>query len=68
MTKALLEKSIAPIVKKSVLAVIGELLEDPDFGLTFKKGFEAKLRKSIKEKNLGKTHSLSEVKTLLRVK
>ncbi|PIR71795.1 MAG: hypothetical protein COX89_01150 [Candidatus Nealsonbacteria bacterium CG_4_10_14_0_2_um_filter_37_10] len=54
-------KNITTIVRKEVIDVIREVLSDPDIGLELTQGFIRRLKKSVKEKEVGKTTPLSEV-------
>ncbi|PJA84807.1 MAG: hypothetical protein CO145_00545 [Candidatus Nealsonbacteria bacterium CG_4_9_14_3_um_filter_37_13] len=54
-------KNITTIVRKEVIDVIREVLSDPDIGLELTQGFIKRLKKSVKEKEVGKTTPLSEV-------
>jgi len=54
-------KNITTIVRKEVIDVIREVLSDPDIGLELTQGFIRRLKKSVKEKEVGKTSPLSEV-------
>ncbi|MBI2024917.1 MAG: hypothetical protein HYT03_02440 [Candidatus Harrisonbacteria bacterium] len=62
MAKTSLEEAkLNSLVKKQVIEVLREFLNDPDFGLELRPEFETRLRKSIRSRKADKTRSLTEV-------
>lgn len=62
MSKTILEEAkLNTLVRKQVIAVLGEFLDDPDFGLALRPEFETRLRKSINSKKAGRTISLDKI-------
>ena len=61
MTTVVQEKKLNNLIRKQVIEVLREYLDDPDFGLELRSEFETKLRKSIRSKKSGRTKSLDEI-------
>lgn len=62
MPKTILEEAkLNTLVRKQVIMVLKEFLEDFDFGLELRPEFEARLRKSIQSKKAGRTVSLNSI-------
>ncbi|MCI0542378.1 hypothetical protein L0Y69_01300 [bacterium] len=57
------DKKIKTLVRHAVAEEIGEILSDPDYGLTLRKSFEEKLKKSLAEERRGR---LIPFETILR--
>ena len=62
MSRAILEEvKLNILVRKQVIAVLREFLDDPDFGLELRPEFETRLRKSINSKKVGRTINLERI-------
>ena len=54
-------KNIHTLVRKEVINVVREVLSDPDAGLELTSDFVRRLQKSVRDKDKGRTTSLSEI-------
>ena len=69
MTKIVLkERKLHNLVRKQVVEVLREFLNDSDFGLELRPEFETRLRKSIKSKKANRTVSLERILAKYKVR
>lgn len=63
MVKTIIEdKKLKNLIRWEVMAVMQELLSDPDFGLELRQEFIRRLKKSIESKRAGRLVPFEEIK------